>query len=51
MNNSDICSSEAIRHILAKEEIPLRLKTYSPETVDEIVRFGAAIGSNIEHHK
>jgi BirA family biotin operon repressor/biotin-[acetyl-CoA-carboxylase] ligase len=51
MNNPNICSSEAIRQILAKEEIPLRLKTYSPETVDEIMRFGAAIGSIIEHHK
>jgi len=51
MNNPDTSSSEAIRQIIVKEEIPFRLKTFSPETVDKIVRFGAAIGTSIEHHK
>jgi BirA family biotin operon repressor/biotin-[acetyl-CoA-carboxylase] ligase len=50
MNNLDTTSSEAIRQIILKMEIPLRLKTFAPETVDEIFRFGAVIGSTIEHH-
>ena len=39
-----------IQHIINEEEIPLRTRTYAPDTVTEVLRYGAIVGSSIEQH-
>jgi BirA family biotin operon repressor/biotin-[acetyl-CoA-carboxylase] ligase len=39
-----------IRQIITGEEIPLRRRSFEPETVDEVLRYGAIVGSVIEQH-
>jgi len=41
---------EYIQQIITEEEIPLRSRTFAPETVDQVLRYGAVVGSVIEHH-
>jgi BirA family transcriptional regulator, biotin operon repressor / biotin---[acetyl-CoA-carboxylase] ligase len=50
MNKTNKRFRDAIRQIILEEETQLRLKTFDPETVDKISRFGAIIGNTIEHH-
>lgn len=51
MTNPKELSPEYIRHIINKEEIPLRKRTFAPETVNSILRYGAILGNIIEHHQ
>jgi BirA family biotin operon repressor/biotin-[acetyl-CoA-carboxylase] ligase len=39
-----------IQQIITEEEIPLRSRTFAPETVHEVFRYGAIIGNAIEKH-
>lgn len=40
-----------IRQIINEEEIPLRSRTFAPDTVNGVLRYGAIIGNVIEHHE
>ena len=51
MTNSKELSPDLIQHIIDQEEIPLRHRTFDPETVQAVLRYGAIVGSVIEHHK
>ena len=42
-------SPEYIQQIINEEEIPLRSGTYEPDTVKSILRYGAVVGSVIQH--
>lgn len=42
-------SQNHIQQIIEEEEIPLRSRTFSPETVKAVLRYGAVVGSVIEH--
>jgi len=44
-----LLSPEYIQQIINEEEIPLRSGTYAPDTVKSILRYGAVVGSVIEH--
>jgi len=39
-----------IEQVITEEEIPLRSRTFSPDTVDEVFRYGGVVGSVIEQH-
>ena len=39
-----------ISHIIEKEEIPLRSKSFNPGIIQAVFRYGAAVGSIIDHH-
>ncbi|MGW8161001.1 MAG: biotin--[acetyl-CoA-carboxylase] ligase [Desulfobulbales bacterium] len=41
---------ETIQRIMHEVEIPLRRKTFAPDIINEICRYGAIIGNTIEHH-
>ena len=51
MNNSDKITPDFIHKIIQEEEIPLRSTTFAPDTVNEILRYGAIVGNTIEHHE
>ena len=51
MTDSKLLSPDHIRQIIHEEEIPLRCRTYPQDTVNEVFRYGAFVGSTIEHHK
>lgn len=50
MNLIKKLSPDSIRQIIQQEEIPLRSRTFSLDTVTEIFRYGAIIGNTVEHH-
>jgi BirA family biotin operon repressor/biotin-[acetyl-CoA-carboxylase] ligase len=43
--------SGLIQKITDEEEIPLRRREFSLDTVNSVLRYGAIIGSTLEHHK
>ncbi len=51
MNNSPKILPDLIHRIIQEEEIPLRNRTFTPDTVDQILRYGAIVGNTIEHHE
>jgi len=51
MNISKNLSPDSIRQIIQEEEIPLRSRTFAPDTVNEIFRYGAIVANTIEHHE
>ncbi|KPJ99789.1 MAG: hypothetical protein AMJ60_03750 [Desulfobacterales bacterium SG8_35] len=51
MNDSKKLSSEDIQRIITEEEIPIRRKTFAPDVIHAIFRYGAIVGSVIEHHE
>jgi BirA family biotin operon repressor/biotin-[acetyl-CoA-carboxylase] ligase len=51
MTDSKKPTSEYIQQIITEEEIPLRRKTFAPDTIRAIFRYGAIVGSTIEHHE
>ena len=50
MTNSKQHTPDYIQQIINEEEIPLRSRTFTPETVKTVLRYGAVIGSIIEQH-
>ena len=50
MTNSKLLTPEDIQQIITGEEIPLRSKTFTSETVKDILRYGAVVGSAIKHY-
>jgi len=50
MINSKLLTPDSLRQIINEEEIPLRGKTFTPDTVNEIFRYGVIVGNTIEHH-
>ena len=50
MTNSKQLTPDYIEQIIINEEAPLRSRTFAPDTVDEVFRYGAVVGSTIEHH-
>jgi len=50
MTDSKLLTPDHIRQIIHEEEIPLRCRTYPHDTVNEVLRYGAFVGSTIEHH-
>jgi len=51
MIDSKLLTPEYIQQIIDETEIPLRCRTYPPDTVNEVFRYGAFVGSTIEHHE
>lgn len=51
MTDSKRQISDYIQQIMNEEEIPLRSRTFAPDTIDEVFRYGAAIGNTIEQHE
>jgi BirA family biotin operon repressor/biotin-[acetyl-CoA-carboxylase] ligase len=45
-----LLTTQYIQQIITEEEIPLRLRTFSPGTVKAVLRYGAVVGSAIEHY-
>jgi len=41
---------EYIQQIITEEEIPLRSRTFAPDTVKAVFRYGAVVGAVIEHY-
>jgi len=50
MTNSKQLTPDYIEQIIINEEAPLRSGAFAPDTVDEVFRYGAVVGSIIEHH-
>ncbi len=50
MTDSKLLTPEYIQQIIDETEIPLRCRTYPHDTVNEVFRYGAFVGSTIEHH-
>jgi BirA family biotin operon repressor/biotin-[acetyl-CoA-carboxylase] ligase len=51
MPTSKELTPDLVRQIIDQEEIPLRSRKYDPEVVKTIFRYGAIVGSTIEHHE
>jgi BirA family biotin operon repressor/biotin-[acetyl-CoA-carboxylase] ligase len=51
MATSKELTPDLVRQIIDQEEIPLRSRKYDPEVVKTIFRYGAIVGSTIEHHE
>ena len=51
MTTSNKLTPDLIQHIIDQEEIPLRRRTFDSETVQAVLRYGAIVGSVIEHHE
>jgi len=51
MTASKLLTPDHIRQIILEEEIPLRCRTYPHDTVNEVLRYGAFVGTTIEHHE
>ena len=50
MTNEKNLTPELIQQLISDEEIPLRRQTFAPETVQTVLRYGAMVGSVLEHH-
>ena len=50
MSNSKLLTSDNIQQIITDEEIPLRSRTFAPDTVKGVLRYGAVVGSAIKHY-
>jgi len=51
MNKPNTINPDSIHKILQEEEILLRSKTFAPDTVHEILCYGAIVGNTLEHHE
>ncbi len=51
MTNSKELTPDLVRQIIDAEEIPLRSRSFEPQTVKNILRYGAMAGSVIEYHE
>jgi BirA family biotin operon repressor/biotin-[acetyl-CoA-carboxylase] ligase len=51
MTTAKELTPDLVQHIIDQEEIPLRLRTFDSETVQAVLRYGAIVGSVIEHHE
>jgi len=51
MNTAKELTPDLVQHIIDQEEIPLRCRTFDSETVQAVLRYGAIVGSVIEHHE
>ena len=51
MNTAKELTQDLVQHIIDQEEIPLRRRTFDSETVQAVLRYGAIVGSVIEHHE
>ena len=49
LTSSELLTPDYIQQIINVEEIPLRSGAYEPDTVKTILRYGAVVGSIIEH--
>jgi len=47
--SSSLLSPDSIKKIIFEEEIPLRRRSFPPETVDTVLRYGEIVGSSIKH--
>ena len=50
MTDSEQLSPDTINRVIIKEEAPLRRRAFASDTVNEIFRYGAFIGSVIKQH-
>jgi len=50
MSNKKKITPAVISRIIRDEEIPLRCRTFSPETTEKIFRYGAIVGSRVRHY-
>ena len=50
LKTSTLLTPDYIQQIIRGEEIPLRSKTFAPDTVKTTLRYGAVVGSAIEHY-
>ena len=50
MTETKELSPGLIQQLIAAEEIPLRCRTFLPATAKTVLRYGAVVGSVIEHH-
>ncbi|MBE9521296.1 MAG: biotin--[acetyl-CoA-carboxylase] ligase [Proteobacteria bacterium] len=51
MTNSKELTPDLVRQIIDAEEIPLRSRSFEPQTVKNVLRYGAMAGSVIEYHE
>jgi BirA family biotin operon repressor/biotin-[acetyl-CoA-carboxylase] ligase len=51
MTTSKKLTPDLVRQIVDREEISLRSRTFDPEIVKTVFRYGAMVGSVIEHHE
>ena len=49
MIKANLLCPDAVRQIITEEEIPRRGRIFPPDIVHDIFRYGAFIGSKIEH--
>ena len=50
MTDSKQLTPDYIEQIIIQDEVPLRSRTFAPDIVNEIFRYGAVVGSVIEQH-
>jgi BirA family biotin operon repressor/biotin-[acetyl-CoA-carboxylase] ligase len=50
MTNSKQLTPELIQQLITEDEIPLRRKAFTHDTVNEVFRYGGVVGSVIEQH-
>ena len=50
MTSSNQPTPDYIQQTINEEEIPLRSRTFTPETISKVLRYGAIVGSVIEKH-
>ena len=51
MPKTKILTPDYVQQIITDEETPLRGKKFAPPVVNEVLRYGAFVGSVIEHHE
>jgi len=51
MTTSNKLTPDLVQQIIDREEIPLRSRTFNPEVVKKVFRYGAMVGLIIEHHE
>jgi len=50
MSNNEELRAGLIRQIILAEEIPLRSRTFTAETIHTVLRYGAIVGDTVEQH-
>ena len=51
MTTSKELTPDLVRQVIDREEIPLRSRTFDPDLIKTVFRYGAMVGSAIEHHE
>lgn len=51
MPESTVLTPDFIRQIIEQQEMPMRSRAFNPKIAGQVFRYGAMVGSNIEHHE